>query len=48
MSDLERITKAVDKMSQRQQWQLAGFIEGYTERVKEEQAEKDTKKKEKE
>ena len=48
MSDLERITKAVDKMSQRQQWTLAGFIEGYTERVKEEQAEKDTEKKEKE
>lgn len=43
MNDLDRISKAIDKMTTRQQWTLAGFIEGYSERVHEELAEKEAR-----
>ena len=45
MGDLERISAAIDRMSQRQQWTLAGYIEGYTERLQEEQAKKEARRK---
>ena len=45
MSELDRITAAIDRMTERQQWTLAGYIEGYTERLQEEQKKKEARRK---